>query len=104
MHHSFDELGPISFSRAEELNRLLPKLSRRTLLVLFACVARVVGNRVFATQEQIGKPLGLHRSAVCKAFTELRKHLLVFPVKRGVYTVNPGYFWRDVSVADQAGD
>ena len=101
MNRSIDDLGPIYFFRAEEFNQVLCKLSKRSIRVLFGFVARVVGNRVTTTQAQIGEALGIPRTSVSKALTELREHKLVFRAKRGVYTVYPGYFCRVVSVAYQ---
>lgn len=85
---------PVSIYPSHEFYATLRNLSGKSLRVLLGLFAWLDENRVAATQSEIGEHLGIHRSGVSRALTELRECGWIFQVKRGQYTVNGNYLKR----------
>ena len=69
-------------------------MSGSAIRVLFRLLALLDGNKIEATQKEIGEPLNVDCSSISRAIGELCGQGLLFKAaKRGVYTIN-GYFRR----------
>ena len=90
-----NEFEPVQLHLSESFFEILGNLSGNSCRVIFGVLDHLHGgNRIKATQKEIAQCLGIHRTAVCKAFSELRDHGLIFYVKKREYTVPSHYFFR----------